>query len=80
MNDLELIFTMLGEKVTSEITSTKDAKGFKECKDAAKQGGDVAGNARADAEKKIGKPIVSSENYLSMSEKKKKLVQRGGAH
>jgi hypothetical protein len=71
---------MLGEKVTSEITRAKEAEGFSECKSAAKEGGAVAGNARADAEKKIGKPIVSSENYLSMSEKKKKLVQRGGAH
>ena len=30
MNDLELIFTMLGEKVTTEITKTKDAQGYKE--------------------------------------------------
>ena len=28
MNDLELIFSMLGEKVTTEITKTKDAQGF----------------------------------------------------
>ena len=45
MNDLELIFSMLGERVSTEITRSKDAKGFEECGDAAKQGGKVAGNA-----------------------------------
>ncbi|MBU1199289.1 MAG: phage antirepressor protein [Nanoarchaeota archaeon] len=72
MNDLELIFTMLGEKVTSEITKTKDSQGFKQCEDSAKKGGKVAGNARKDAEKEIGKPIVSDENYLSEPEKVKR--------
>ncbi len=72
MNDLELIFSMLGERVSTEITRNKDAKGFEECKDAAKQGGNVAGNARKDAEKRIGKPISTKENYKELPEKKKK--------
>jgi len=42
MNDLELIFSMLGERVSTEITRNKDAQGFDECKHAAKQGGNVA--------------------------------------
>ncbi len=75
MNDLELIFTMLGEKVTSEITRTKEAEGFRECKTAAKQGGEVAGNARKDAEKKIGKSVVSHENFLIEPERKKRISQ-----
>ncbi len=44
MTDLELIFTMLGEKVTTEITRSKEAKNFPECKTAAREGGGVAGN------------------------------------
>jgi DNA-damage-inducible protein D len=71
MNELELIFTMLGEKVTTEITINKDAKGFDECSDAAKEGGGVAGRAREDAESKIGKSIISDKNYLE--DKKKRL-------
>ena len=64
MNDLELIFSMLGERVATEITINKDAEGFEECKDAAKQGGEVAGNARIDAENRIGKPISTKNvNY-----------------
>ena len=73
MNDLELIFTMLGEKVTTEITKSKDAQGFDQNKHAAKEGGEVAGNARKEAEKKIGKPISTSDNYLKEPEKKKRL-------
>ncbi len=38
MNDLELIFTMLGEGVTTEITRSKDSKHIEECKAAAKEG------------------------------------------
>ncbi len=72
MNDLELIFTMLGERVTTEITKNKNARGFPGCEKAAKEGGEVAGNARKDAEKRIGQPIISSENYLKLTEKKKK--------
>ncbi|MDP2753234.1 MAG: BRO family protein [Nitrospirota bacterium] len=72
MTDLELIFTMLGEKVTTEITRSKEAKNFPECKTAAREGGEVAGNARSDAENKIGKPVTSKENYLVEPEKVKR--------
>ncbi len=72
MDELELIFGMLGEKVATEITVTKDAQGFVECAVAAKQGGEVAGNARKEAEGKIGHSVVSEDNFLSISERKKK--------
>jgi hypothetical protein len=72
MDDLELIFNMLGERVATEITINKDAEGFEECSMAAKQGGEVAGNARKEAEAKIGRKVVSEENYLSEKEKDKK--------
>ncbi len=64
MNDLELIFSMLGEAATTEITRTSDALGFNKCKKAAKDGGDVAGKARKDLERRSGKKVVSDENYL----------------
>ncbi len=72
MDDLELIFSMLGEKVSTEITRSKDALGFEENRSAAQEGGQVAGNARLDAEKKIGRSIVSSDNYLVEPEKVKR--------
>ena len=71
MNDLELIFSMLGEASTTEIAKNKDAQGFVENKQAAKLGGSVAGSARKDLEQKSGKKVSTTRNYLSLSEKKK---------
>lgn len=73
MTDLELIFSMLGEAATTEITRTKDVKGFSASKTAAKEGGTVAGNARSDLEKKSGRKVVSRENYLDAPESAKRL-------
>ncbi len=75
MNDLELIFTMLGEASTTEITKEADAKGFIENKTAAKKGGKIAGDAREALEKETGKKVVSKENYLQLTEKKKRKLK-----
>jgi len=64
MSDLELIFTMLGEKVTTEISKKEEPETFDKNKQVAKRGGGVAGNARKEAEKEIGESVVSSDNYL----------------
>ncbi|MBT5023016.1 Bro-N domain-containing protein [Candidatus Woesearchaeota archaeon] len=64
MTDLELIFSMLGEKLTTEVAKKDDAQGFDENKDAAKKGGSVAGRARKDAEDTLGINIVSKDNYI----------------
>ena len=73
MNDLELIFSMLGEASTTEIAINKNAAGFEENKKVANQGGDVAGKARKDLEQKSGNKISTKENYLKSPEKIKKL-------
>jgi len=64
MNDFELIFTMLGERSTTEIHRNEDSQGVKKLKDDAQAGGDIAGGARKQLEKKLGRPIVSKKNYL----------------
>lgn len=69
MTDLELIFTMLGEASTTEIAREKDAQGFEENHSAARSGGEVAGNARKDLEKRTQKKVVTSQNYLEKSQK-----------
>jgi len=76
MNDLELIFSMLGERVTTEITKNEDPKGFDENKNVSQRGGKVAGNARKETEKEIGKPVSTNKNYISESESKKKLTNK----
>ena len=73
MNDLELIFSMLGEASTKEITINKNAQGFIENKQAAQEGGAVAGNARKELERKSGKKVLTRENYLKTPQDKKLL-------
>ncbi|MBI3035031.1 phage antirepressor protein [Candidatus Woesearchaeota archaeon] len=72
MTDWELIFNMLGEKATTDITRTRDAQGFEENKQAARRGGQIAHNARKELEQETGKTIVSKDNYLHLIDKKKK--------
>ncbi|MBW2145075.1 MAG: Bro-N domain-containing protein [Deltaproteobacteria bacterium] len=78
MTDLELIFSMLGEAATTEITRVDDAKGFQESKRAAHKGGDVAGKARKDLERKTRKKVVSPENYLDIPQKRRKQLNEKG--
>jgi hypothetical protein len=71
MTDLELIFSMLGEASTTKIARSRNAQGFDPNKQAAVEGGSVAGNARKDLEQKSGDTVVSPKNYLTIPQKKK---------
>ena len=75
MSDLELIFTMLGERVTTEISQKEKPDTFIENKQVAQRGGNVAGVAREQAEKELGRSIVSNQNFLLGSE-----LEIGRAH
>jgi DNA-damage-inducible protein D len=78
MTNLELIFSMLGEAATTEITRVDDAQGFRESKTAARKGGEVAGTAREDLERKTRKKVVSPENYLEIPQKRQKQLKGKG--
>src|SRR3989344_1452131 len=71
MNDLELIFTMLGERMATELSQKEKPETFDKSKDIAKRGGKVSGNARIDTEKELGRPVTTRQNYLSITDKKK---------
>jgi hypothetical protein len=73
MSDLELIFSMLGERATTEITRTSDSKGFSKLRNDAQEGGKIAGNARKALEKKTGKKVVSAQNFLDAPESLKRI-------
>jgi prophage antirepressor-like protein len=73
MDDLELLFSMLGEASTSEIAKVRNVQGMAENKKAAKQGGKIAGDARKKLEIETGKRVVKRDNYLGEPEGKKKL-------
>ena len=64
MDDLELIFTMLGERVTTEISQKENPDTFQESKRIAKRGGSVAGVARKETEKELGRSVSTPNNYL----------------
>jgi hypothetical protein len=73
MNDFELIFTMLGERATTEIHRNEDSRGMGKLRSDAKAGGDIAGGARRKLEKRLGRPVVSRENFLHRPQAKKEL-------
>jgi len=64
MNDFELIFTMLGERSTTEIHRTEKSLGVPKLKKDAHRGGKIAGVARKELEKEIGRTVVVKDNYL----------------
>lgn len=70
MDDFELIFTMLGERSTTEIHKIENSKGIPKLKQDANRGGRIAGIAKEQLEKEIGRPVVSKNNFLSNSKKK----------
>lgn len=69
MDDLELIFSMLGERVTTEISQKEEPDTFAKDKKVAQRGGRVAGVAREQTEKELGRSVISNQNYLPASEK-----------
>lgn len=64
MDDFELIFTMLGERSTTEIHKMEDSRGVRKLAQDAKRGGTIAGVARKALEKEIGRPVVNKKNFL----------------
>jgi DNA-damage-inducible protein D len=73
MNDLELIFSMLGEASTTKITRDRNAKGFIENKIAAQKGGRIAGDARRKLEIESGGKVITKNNYLTSPQGLKKI-------
>lgn len=76
MTDLELVFSMLGEASTTEIARNRDAQGFGENREAARDGGRIAGNARRELEKKSGRKVVSKDNFLPVKPDRKKITAK----
>lgn len=71
MDDLELIFTMLGERVTTELSEKEEPDTFDKSKKIARRGGNVAGVARRETEKELGRKVSTPKNYLPNKDKPK---------
>jgi DNA-damage-inducible protein D len=77
MTNFELIFSALGEEAARSITVDKDAQGFEENQVAAIKGGTMAGNARKNFEKELGKSVVSTNNFLGLKGEEKSELSQG---
>ncbi len=75
MTNLELVLNMLAETSTTEISKKQKPKTFKENKSVAQKGGSVAGNARKDLEKKLGKSIISPLNAKELGKRENKEIE-----
>jgi len=69
MDDFELIFTMLGERSTTEIHRQENSKGLPKLKHDAYRGGRVAGGARKELERELGRPVISKKNFKQLGKK-----------
>ncbi|MEG2118475.1 MAG: Bro-N domain-containing protein [Clostridia bacterium] len=67
MSDLELVLTMLAEATTTEFSKTAKPQTFTKNREVAKQGGEVAGDARKQIEKKTGKPVITEKNAIDFT-------------
>ena len=67
MSTHELVLNMLAEATTTEIYKEKNPQSFSENRSVAKEGGEVAGNARKDIEERTGKPVISLQNAVDFS-------------
>ena len=68
MSNLELVLNMLAEVSTTEISKGSNPQGFEESRNIARQGGNIARNAREEIEKQSGKSAITSKNAKTLKE------------
>ncbi|MBT3208059.1 MAG: hypothetical protein HN704_07910 [Bacteroidetes bacterium] len=71
MTNLELVFNMLAEASTTEISKKKEPENFNENKEVAKEGGKVAKAARKQLENTTGKKVISDHNAKATKKEEK---------
>ena len=62
MTNTELAFNLLAEVSATELSKSANPKGFSQSKEIAKTGGNIAGNARKELEKQLGRSVISPTN------------------
>ena len=67
MSTLELVLNMLAEATTTEISKEQNPQSFAENQSVAREGGEVAGNARRDIEERTGRPVITAKNASDFS-------------
>jgi hypothetical protein len=59
----------LAETATTAISKKEKPKGLKPSRKIAKEGGEIAGNARKQIEKKTNTPVITGENWRTRRNK-----------
>lgn len=80
MTNRELVMNMLAELSTKEISESQNPETFGDHIDVARQGGEIARNARMELEAKTGKPVVSPLNAkegLLLNKKEERNKEKG---
>lgn len=67
MSTLELVLNMLAEATTTELSKTHEPQGLAENQSIARQGGQIAGNARKEIEENTGRPVITSKNAVELN-------------
>jgi hypothetical protein len=67
MSMLELTLNQLAEVTTTAISKKEKPQTFEENKAVAKSGGEVAGIARREAEKRTGEPVITSKKAVDFA-------------
>lgn len=62
MTNMELVLNMLAEATTTEISKQEQPDTFEQNQEIAQQGGEIAGTARRQIERKTGKSVVTAKN------------------
>ena len=79
MTNIELALNTLAEASATEISKSKNPKGFKQSADVAREGGKIAGDARKQLEKQVGHSVISpakAADYLPPVEDVEALPER----
>ena len=75
MSTLELVLNMLAEATTTELSKTHEPQGLAENQSIARQGGQIAGNARKEIEENTGRPVITSKNAAELNAVVIKLIE-----
>lgn len=67
MSTLELVLNMLAEATTTEFSKEMKLKSFEESREIAKQGGNVAGDARKNIEATTKNPVITDKSAAELN-------------
>lgn len=68
MINIELALTNLGEAAAVEIHKQNDSQGMIELKHDVNEAGQVLNKAKKELEDKLGRPVITNENYLDLTD------------